>query len=96
MKMSKLKFLNYFILQWFFIRLTKHTERVVDESNITSYDLINDGSISSRGTGNIKNLQWWSLQGFIVPTSGWGNDFKYVGEGPKYFTLTDKKEIKNN
>jgi len=91
--MTKLKFLNYFILQWFFVRLTKHSERIIDEYDITSYDLINDGSISTRGTGNIKNLQWWSLQGFIIPTTGWNGDFKYLGYGPKYLKLTNKKEI---
>ena len=52
--MTKLKFLNYFILQWFFVRLAK----IVDTKT--------------------KKILGYKLLSGVVPTTGWGTDYKYI------------------
>lgn len=52
--MTILKFINMFILQWFYIRIAK--------SNF----------INQKG-----NTKWYILY-WIIPLSGWKNDFEYV------------------
>ncbi len=62
--MTWLKFVNKFICQWFFIRLTKHL----------NFD-----------TKEIR----YSIQYWIVPTTGWNTNFKYIGKNsPKFFYLS--------
>lgn len=63
--MTILKFINMFLLQWFFVRLTKH------------YD-------------SKRVLTYFSIQGFIMPTTGWNSEFKYISKGPKFFRLTGR------
>lgn len=86
--MTWLKFINLFFLQWFFIRLTKCSKKVVKDYKIISYDMMADGSMSSRGTGTTATHTWYSLQGFIVPCTGWWNDFKFVSKKPKFWQIT--------
>ena len=45
--------------------------------------------------GNFKReiWQWYSIQGFIVPTTGWNNKFKYLG---RRFMLRITKPSKVN
>lgn len=45
--MSWLKFVNVFLFQWFFVRLTKCSEKVVKNMKIISFDLMPDGNIGS-------------------------------------------------
>jgi hypothetical protein len=92
--MARLRFLNRFILQWFFIRLTICKEDIMDDYNVISFDLT-PGGMASRGTGNIKTYQWYSIQGWIVPTTGYESDFKYLNKSKKpfFFRLTKKKPI---
>jgi hypothetical protein len=91
--MSWLKFVNVFFCQWFFIRLAKCQEKRVVTFNVQSYDLTPDG-ISSRGTGEVKVFQWYSLMFWVVPTTGWGNDYKYIGKkSPRYLKLTKEKSL---
>lgn len=90
--MTKLKFINVFILQWLFIRLTRCRETIVIEANVLSYDLMPDGNISARGIGKTKTLEWYSIQGLIIPTTGWVGDFKRIGR-PFFLRLTKKKEV---
>lgn len=35
-------------------------------------------------------LMFYSIQGFIWPTTGWNSDYKYIGNGPKFFRLTGR------
>lgn len=90
--MTKLKFLNKFILQWFFVRLTRVQEKIACVDKIISYDIMPDGSLSARSIGLTQTFQWYSLQYFVVPTTGWNTDFKYLGER-KFFVLTSKKIV---
>lgn len=94
--MTKLKFINKFILQWFFIRLTKCIKKVdkVDKYlSCTSCDTMRDGGVSARGFGKFTEYYWYSIQGFIVPTTGWNSDFKIIGK--RFFIKLTKKYIKD-
>mgnify|MGYP003443448278 CR=1 FL=1 len=88
--MSKLKFINVFFLQWFFVRLTKCQETVIEEFNLYEVSLMSDGSFASGGTVKKKIYQWYSLQFWIVPCTGWWNSFKYVSKKPKFLRLSAK------
>lgn len=89
--MTLLGFFNKYIFQWFFIRLTKNIENSIEEYKILSYDMMPDGSIASRGCGKTITKYWYSIQYFVVPLTGWNNDYKYINNGPKYFKITRKK-----
>ncbi len=77
--MSWVKFLNIFILQLFFIRLTRCSQVVVSDYKLFSYDLT-PGGISPRGVGTSKTHSWLSIQGIIVPFTGWNSEFIYIGK----------------
>lgn len=89
--MSPLKAINVFLLQWLFMRLTKHQENRVENYTAISYDLMPDGSISSRGMGDMKTYQWYSLQMWIVPCTGWWSNFIYLNKKPYFLSLTKPK-----
>lgn len=92
--MTWLYILNKFILQFFFIRLTRHTQRVITEADI--YEVSMAGS-RGYGIGGMVNKwhqeQWFSIQCWVIPFSGWNRDYKYLGHGPKYYRLTKNKII---
>jgi hypothetical protein len=92
--MSKLGFFNRFVFQLFFIRLAKNQENKVKTMKIVSYDLMSDGSISSRGYGNTELWQWYSIMYWVKPFTGWSSDYVYLTKDKKvkYYKLT--KEIK--
>jgi hypothetical protein len=52
-----------------------------------------NGSISSRGIGNTETHIWYSIQGFILPLTGWWDDFIFVSKKPIFWKLT-KFQIK--
>lgn len=86
-----LKFINVFFLQWFFIRLTKCSEKIVTMHKLLSYDLMPDGNLSSRGMGKTEKHTWYSIQYFIVPCTGWWNDFIFLTKTPKFWKITNVK-----
>ena len=90
--MSKLKAINI-ILQFFFIRLTKCSEKVVGDYKVISYDMMPDGSVSSRGIGNTITYEWYSLQYFILPLTGWWSDFIYLSKTAKFIKCTKRKQL---
>lgn len=87
--MSWIKFLNVFILQLFFIRLTRCSQNIITEFKIDSYNLTPDG-ISSRGVGKSETKTWLSIQGIIIPFTGWNNDFIYIGK-PRFLRISSIK-----
>lgn len=89
--MSPLKAINVFLLQWLFMRLTRHQEKRIENYTPTSYDLMPDGNISSRGKGDVNTYQWYSLQMWILPCTGWWNNFIYLNKKPYFFVLTKPK-----
>lgn len=75
--MNWLKFVNVFIFQWFFIRLTRIEDKGENEFCFTYY-------------------YWYSIQYFIVPLTGWWNEFVWL-ENQKFYQLTKKKiKVSNN
>jgi hypothetical protein len=90
-KMTKLKLTNYF-LQFLFVRLTRCSEKVASNVNVQSFDVMSDGNISMRSNGDVTTYEWFSLQFFIIPFTGWGKPFKYLGK-VKFKQLTKKKIV---
>ena len=91
--MTKLKAVNLFFFQWFFVRLTKCTEGRIEEYTLHSLDLMADGSMTSRGTGETKTYQWYSLQFWILPCTGWNNNLIYLNKKPKSIKCTKPNRI---
>lgn len=52
-----------------------------------------NGDITPRGFGQIKLYQWYSIQLWILPCTGWWNDFIYLNKKPKFIKLS-KPQIK--
>jgi len=91
--MTPLKAANVFFFQWFCIRLTRCLDSRVENYQATSYDLMPDGNIGSRGTGKTVTYQWYSLQFWIVPCTGWWSDFVYLNKKPTFLKITKPKAI---
>ena len=73
---SWLGYLNFFLLQWFFIRLAKYKE-------ILDYQL-EEVSICRYGLGiggQCKEFKWkFRILKWILPLTGWWNDYKYINK----------------
>lgn len=89
-KITWLGMANRLLLQWFFVRLTKCEDKVVEEFNVTSFDLMPDGSMASMGSGKVIKYRWYSIQFWILPTTGWNKNFVYLSKEPRFFRITSK------
>ena len=69
-----MKLLNIFIFQWFFVRLTRFEKQKIKNYIFESFDLMG----GSRGRVEFKTYYWYSIQYWIVPCTGWFNDFIYL------------------
>lgn len=90
--MTLLKFINVFILQWFFVRLTKCTETVVMEFTITEFSLMPDGSYAPSGKGKASTFEWYAIQFWIIPVTGWWSGFISLGT-VKFKRISKRKEV---
>ena len=52
-----------------------------------------DGSFAPGGRAKYKTYQWYSIQYWIIPCTGWWSDFKYVGGKHKFWKLSAKHSI---
>lgn len=82
--MSKLDFLNRFILQWFFIRLCRSEDRVKEIISMDIYEVsMMDSRTAAIGSRfdewQYRITRWWCIMAWVVPTSGYGNAFRYIG-----------------
>jgi len=75
--MTKLEFINKVIFQWFFVRLTRCQQRIISEFNMYEVSITPNG-YAPGGNVQYKTEQWYSLQGWIVPLTGWNGDFKFI------------------
>lgn len=91
--MSLRGLLNRCVFQWFFIRLTKHQEIKIGYFESFSYDVSVDGEPFFKGIGDEKTYQWYSLQYWVIPFSGYGKKFRYLNKGPKFLRITKPKLI---
>lgn len=80
--MSWLGKINKYFLQFFFIRLTRHTEKV--KVNYIDY--------SRMKSTRYQTETYYSIQYWILPFTGWTNDFIYLNKSPKFVRLTDNKK----
>jgi hypothetical protein len=71
---SWLGYLNFFLLQWVFIRLARYKE--INEFQFTEVSLCNEGlsvgGIVEKSKWKFRILKW------ILPLTGWWNDYKYI------------------
>lgn len=92
--MTWLQFVNVFFLQFFFIRLTRCQQRVVDELQPTSCDIF--GEHDHVVSFNIKAWhyeQWYSIQGWIVPLTGWRGKFLYLWQEESWFVRITPRRV---
>lgn len=91
--------LNYFILQWFFIRVCSNEDRVreITDVRIDSASIIRGFNGRSGDIGmaySIRNSRtkvttWYSIMYFVAPCSGWGGDYRYIGRN-RFWDITKK------
>lgn len=93
--MTKLYFINRFVLQWFFIRLTRNEERVIKKIRLVEFSQMLDGSFSmwvDYDEKDVDVMEWFSIQYWVIPRTGWETDFKYLKGGPKFLDITKKRK----
>ena len=93
LKTILLNLLNIVILQWFFIRIVKCDEEVIESYRLMSIDMMMGDNMACRGHGTIVKYQWYSLVYFIVPLTSWGNKFYSLYNEPTYKKLTKKYKL---
>lgn len=37
--------------------------------------------------------EWYTIQGFILPWTGWSDEFIFLSKGPIHYRITSKKEV---
>ncbi len=84
---------NRLLFQWGFIRLTRCQEKRIENYTLHSFDLMDNGNIASRGVGKTKTYQWYSFQYWILPLTGWKNNFIYLNKTPKFVRISKKYYI---
>lgn len=70
--MSKLEFVNKFLFQLFFVRLTRVKHANPTKSEI--YRIIEFGELTPPCE------QWYSIMFWVIPFTGWNTDFKFIGK----------------
>ncbi len=90
-----MKLLNLILLQWFFVRLARCTERKIVEFKLREVSIMFDGSISPGGNCKVEIWEWYSLQGWIVPLTGWRNKFVYLNKTPFFIKFTKPQKACN-
>lgn len=72
--MTKLGFINYFFLQWFCFRLAR-CQSPIKLSIDFGAGFLKEGEYE---TGS--KMQWYSVLYFVVPLTGWNNDYRFMGK----------------
>lgn len=89
--MTPLGFINYYLLQFFCIRIAKHTEDIIVDYRISEISFVN-GGYEMGSTYRIESQSWYSIMYWVMPLSGYGKDYKYLGSHKaKYLRLTKNK-----
>ena len=86
--MTKLKIINVLFFQWFFVRLTKCEEKRAVEFQVHSVSLMPDFTWKPKGLLKYKVFEWYSLQYWVIPCTGWWSSFKYLGGKPSFLKLS--------
>jgi len=90
--MTLLGFLNYYFFQFLFIRITRHSVRVIDKMDLVEVSNTPYGMGIGGKVKEFHFIQWFSIQYPVVPLTGWRKwDYKYIGGKAKYFRITKDK-----
>lgn len=93
--MTSLYFVNRFILQFACIRLTRHTEHIIDKIDYFECSLIGPGEYGMGGNILASHYeQYYSIQYWVVPFTGWSTEYKHFNTKVKYLRLTSNKIVK--
>ena len=93
--MTWLKAINVFILQWFFVRLTRHNEMVISEFTLKEVSIMPDGLVNMGVQGSSNIHQWYSIQYWVLPCTGWWSDFIYLNKKPRFIKCSKRKILTN-
>jgi hypothetical protein len=53
--------------------------------------------IASQGIGEVRVTEWYSIQYWMLPLTGWKCNYIYLGKkSPRYWQITKKKIINSN
>lgn len=88
-----MKIINFLFLQWFFVRLTKNTLNIINKIEMFECSLTEAGYAVGGVIKEMHIQQWYSIQGFIIPLTGWINSFSYLNK-PFFIRVTKKKIVK--
>jgi len=89
--MTKLEFVNKVVFQWFFVRLTRCQQKVITEFKMYEVSIA-PGGYAPGGDVKYKIEQWYSIQGWIIPLTGWRKEFKFIGKN--WFLKVTKPKVK--
>lgn len=81
--MTKLEFVNKFILQLFFVRLTRCREIKDVYTPLNEISVIQpnaDGYFWPISNFKKVTSQWYSIMFWVVPFTGWNSKFKFIGK----------------
>lgn len=91
---TRLQVVNW-VLQWLFIRLTRCKETKILDADLMEVSVsIKDGKIEGNPGYRINKFritEWFAIQYWVVPLTGWSNDFRYIGK-QKFSGRISKKE----
>lgn len=74
-----MKSINLFFLQWFFVRLTRCEVRVIDDIQLFEVSLLPSGGLGFGSNVRSSHIEYWyTIQGWIIPGTGWDSRFRYV------------------
>jgi len=91
MKITLLGTVNFILFQWFFIRLTKCSKRVITDFELESISMIDAHNATMAGkVKKDKTVYWWAIQYWIYPLSGWRNNFIYTKGGQRFLKITNE------
>lgn len=86
--MTKLEIVNKFFFQWFFVRLARC------EQSYSMQEVVKIDFFAPLSTDEYKEyrFRWYSLMTFVVPLTGWGAKYKYLGK-KRFYRITKKKMV---
>lgn len=93
--MTWLGAINIFVLQWFFIRFTRHTDKLITQFTLKEASILQSGNIGVGGSYKTEIYQWYSIQLWILPCTGWWNEFIYLNKYPKFIRCSKRKVLTN-
>lgn len=81
--MTKLEFVNKFIFQLFFVRLTRCRETKQEYKPLAHPQQLQaneDGYFWPLADVIDVTYQWYSIMFWVVPFTGWNSKFKFIGK----------------